>query len=170
MRKLYILKSLVDFLFITTSCVVPFLILGIPAVFILSENITSDFLSLDKIQELVNSDAKLELSKESADKIEACRTYLDEKVKRTERPIYGINTGFGSLCDTEISNENLGQLQWNLVTSHACGMGDEVSQDIVKLMILLKIQGIYFESLLYNNGHSRKGEGRKVLSSTKSNI
>ena len=47
MRKLYILKSLVDFLFITTSCIVPFLILGIPAVFILSENITSDFLKID---------------------------------------------------------------------------------------------------------------------------
>lgn len=47
MRKLHILKSLVDFLFITTSCVVPFLILGIPAVFILSENITSDFLKIN---------------------------------------------------------------------------------------------------------------------------
>ncbi|CAM1348851.1 DUF2975 domain-containing protein [Tenacibaculum insulae] len=47
MRKLHILKSLVDFLFITTSCVVPFLILGMPTVFILSENITSDFLKIN---------------------------------------------------------------------------------------------------------------------------
>tara|TARA_B110000503_G_C7163803_1_gene420936 strand:+ start:1274 stop:2749 length:1476 start_codon:yes stop_codon:yes gene_type:complete len=109
--------------------------------------ITSDFLSLEKIQELINSGAKLKLSKESTDKIVACREYLDDKVKRSEEPIYGINTGFGSLCGTTIDKDQLGQLQWNLVTSHACGMGDEVLQEIVKLMILLKIQGI-------SQGHS----------------
>lgn len=109
--------------------------------------ITSEFLSLEKVQELINSGAQLELSKESTDKIVACREYLEGKVKRTERPIYGINTGFGSLCDTVIDNKDLSQLQWNLVTSHACGMGDEVPQDIVKLMILLKIQGL-------SQGHS----------------
>lgn len=109
--------------------------------------ITSEFLSLEKVQELINSGVKLELSKESTDKIVACREYLDGKVKRTERPIYGINTGFGSLCDTVIDDDQLGQLQWNLVTSHACGMGDEVPKEIVKLMILLKIQGL-------SQGHS----------------
>ena len=109
--------------------------------------ITSDFLSLEKIQELIISGAKLKLSKESTDKIVACRAYLDGKVKRSEAPIYGINTGFGSLCDTVIDDDQLGQLQWNLVTSHACGMGDEVPKEIVKLMILLKIQGI-------SQGHS----------------
>ena len=87
------------------------------------------------------------MSQESTDKIIACREYLDDKVKRSDNPIYGINTGFGSLCDTVIGKESLEQLQWNLVTSHACGMGDEVPHEIVKLMILLKIQGI-------SQGHS----------------
>lgn len=109
--------------------------------------ITSDFLSLADIKSILESNSKLELSNESADKIVACRAYLDEKVKRSEAPIYGINTGFGSLCDTEIDQQDLEQLQWNLVTSHACGMGDEVPKDIVKLMILLKIQGL-------SQGHS----------------
>jgi histidine ammonia-lyase len=109
--------------------------------------ITSDFLSLSDIKQILDSNSKLELSKVCVDKITACREYLDDKIKRSDRPIYGINTGFGSLCDTEIDDDQLGQLQWNLVTSHACGMGDEVPQEMVKLMILLKIQGI-------SQGHS----------------
>lgn len=109
--------------------------------------ITSDFLSLIDIKQLMDSNFKLELSQESTSKITACREYLDDKVKRSQSPIYGINTGFGSLCDTEIDKNQLSQLQWNLVTSHACGMGDEVPKEIVKLMILLKIQGI-------SKGHS----------------
>ena len=59
-------------------------------------------------------------------------------------PIYGINTGFGSLCNTSISDEDLSQLQENLVKSHACGTGDEVPSEIVKLMLLLKVQGLSY--------------------------
>ena len=62
--------------------------------------IKSDYLSLTDIKQIIDSDYKLELSRESKDKIIACREYLDDKVKRSDRPIYGINTGFGSLCDT----------------------------------------------------------------------
>ena len=61
-----------------------------------------------------------------------------------EEPIYGINTGFGSLCNVKIATENLSQLQENLVKSHACGTGDEVPQEIVKLMLLLKIQSLSY--------------------------
>jgi len=113
----------------------------------MNHQITSEFLSLTDVKHIVDSQLKLELSPESAQKIKACREYLDAKVKRTGEPIYGINTGFGSLCGMAIDKDQLGQLQWNLVTSHACGMGDEVPQEIVKLMILLKIQGI-------SQGHS----------------
>jgi histidine ammonia-lyase len=56
-------------------------------------------------------------------------------------PIYGINTGFGSLCNVKISNENLSKLQENLVKSHACGTGRS-AKEIVKLMLLLKIQSL----------------------------
>jgi len=61
-----------------------------------------------------------------------------------DKPIYGINTGFGSLCNVIISDENLSQLQENLVKSHACGTGDEVPQEIVKIMLLLKIQSLSY--------------------------
>jgi histidine ammonia-lyase len=59
-------------------------------------------------------------------------------------PIYGITTGFGSLCNTVISKKDLSQLQYNLVVSHACGFGEEVPQEIVKLMLLLKIQSLSY--------------------------
>jgi histidine ammonia-lyase len=65
-------------------------------------------------------------------------------MEANETPIYGINTGFGSLCNIKISNENLSKLQENLVKSHACGTGEEVPSEIVKLMLLLKIQSLSY--------------------------
>jgi histidine ammonia-lyase len=70
--------------------------------------------------------------------------YLDKKMETHEEPIYGINTGFGSLYNIKISNENLSKLQENLVKSHACGTGDEVPQHIVKLMLFLKVQSLSY--------------------------
>ena len=65
-------------------------------------------------------------------------------MKNQTAPVYGINTGFGSLCDTKINDEDLEQLQENLVKSHACGTGEIVSETIVKLMLLLKVQGLSY--------------------------
>ena len=106
--------------------------------------ISSELLQVKTIQNILNQNLKLVLSDESKVNIQKCRTYLDLKVETSEDPIYGINTGFGSLCDVKISNENLSQLQSNLVKSHACGIGDEVPKDIVKLMLLLKIQSLSY--------------------------
>lgn len=105
--------------------------------------IDSNFLDYTSISNILNDKTcHLSLSEEAKLRIEKCRNYLDKKVEQSDKPIYGVNTGFGSLCDTRISNENLEQLQHNLVVSHACGMGDEVPSKIVKLMILLKIQAL----------------------------
>jgi histidine ammonia-lyase len=106
--------------------------------------ISSDLLSIEKINEIISCGLKIELSEEARVNIEKCRTYLDEKMKSNDSPIYGINTGFGSLCNVKISNENLSKLQENLVKSHACGTGDEVPQEIVKLMLLLKVQSLSY--------------------------
>jgi len=65
-------------------------------------------------------------------------------MKNQKEPIYGVTTGFGSLCKVSISNEQLSQLQKNLVMSHACSIGDEVPQEIIKLMLLLKIQSLAY--------------------------
>lgn len=106
--------------------------------------ISADLLSIEKINEIISHDLKLELSEEARINIEKCRNYLDEKMKSHDKPIYGINTGFGSLCNVKIAGENLSKLQENLVKSHACGTGEEVPQEIVKLMLLLKVQSLSY--------------------------
>jgi len=106
--------------------------------------ISSDLLSLETINQILLENKSLALSEEAKVNIQKCRNYLDKKMQSQTDPIYGINTGFGSLCNVKISNENLSQLQENLVKSHACGTGDEVPNAIVKLMLLLKIQSLSY--------------------------
>ncbi|SFC25530.1 histidine ammonia-lyase [Flexibacter flexilis DSM 6793] len=89
---------------------------------------------------------QLHLPEAVAARIQHCRDYLDQKVQDTAHPVYGINTGFGSLYKHSIAPADLQTLQTNLVKSHACGMGAEVPQDVVRLMLVLKIQ-----SLAYGN-------------------
>ncbi|MBT6698858.1 MAG: histidine ammonia-lyase [Flavobacteriales bacterium] len=101
-------------------------------------------LTLSDISKIISEGIKIELSSKSEKKVKECRKYLDEKIKNSQDPIYGVNTGFGSLCNHKISDEDLEQLQRNLVVSHACGTGDEVPQDIVKIMLLLKIQSLSY--------------------------
>jgi len=109
-----------------------------------NHEISAHWLNLSRIEEIINNDIKLELSQESIHRINNCRKYLDDKVAGQDEPIYGVTTGFGSLCKHSISNEDLEKLQVNLVQSHACGFGDEVSKSIIKLMLLLKVQSLSY--------------------------
>ncbi len=102
----------------------------------------NQWISLEEIEHILSNDVKLVLGEDAKNAIVRCRTYLDEKVQRSERLIYGVNTGFGSLCNTAISTEDLEQLQTNLVRSHACGTGEEVPSFLVKRMLLLKVLGL----------------------------
>ena len=106
--------------------------------------ISSEVVQLETLQEIISQNKTLALSEEAKINIQKCREYLDKKMAKEDQPIYGINTGFGSLCNVKISNENLSQLQSNLVKSHACGTGDEVPHEIVKIMLLLKIQSLSY--------------------------
>jgi histidine ammonia-lyase len=106
--------------------------------------VSSDVLTLEHLDDIVSNRKKLDLSEEAKVNIEKCRDYLDRRMQGDEKPIYGINTGFGSLYNIKISNENLSKLQENLVMSHACGIGDEVPADVVKIMLLLKIQSLSY--------------------------
>lgn len=101
-------------------------------------------LTLDKIQEIIDKKMTLALSDEAKRRIEKCRNYLNQKMETQKEPIYGVTTGFGSLCNISISKEQLSQLQKNLVMSHACGVGDEVPAEVVRLMLLLKAQNFTF--------------------------
>ena len=106
--------------------------------------ISSEVLTLEVLQDIISQNKTLALSEEAIVNIKKCRDYLDKKLSTTATPIYGINTGFGSLCNVKISNDNLSKLQSNLVKSHACGTGDEVPSEIVKIMLLLKIQSLSY--------------------------
>ncbi|EAY32038.1 histidine ammonia-lyase [Microscilla marina] len=104
--------------------------------------ISSEWLSLDQVKQVLNQ--QIALSDNARERVVQCRSYLDNKLAKEDTPIYGINTGFGSLCDQEIDKKDLAQLQANLVKSHACGTGDEVPQDVVKTMLLLKVQSLSY--------------------------
>ena len=106
--------------------------------------ISSEHLSLGRLKEILDHHERLTLSQESVDAIVKCRRYLDSKMADIGRPIYGVTTGFGSLCNITVPEEDLSQLQYNLVVSHACGTGDEVRPEIVRLMLLLKIQSLSY--------------------------
>ncbi|KWW30957.1 MAG: histidine ammonia-lyase [bacterium P3] len=101
-------------------------------------------LTLARISEIIAQHATLELGESAVERIEKCRDYLNNKMQSQKEPIYGVTTGFGSLCNISIDSKQLSQLQQNLVMSHACGVGDEVPQEVVKLMLLLKIQNFCF--------------------------
>jgi histidine ammonia-lyase len=102
-------------------------------------------LTLNDLKLFLNDkESTVSLSDETKNLIVKCRNYLDDKLKNISKPIYGINTGFGSLCNVIIPDNEIEQLQENLVKSHACGMGNQVPQEIVKLMLLLKIQSLSY--------------------------
>ncbi len=106
--------------------------------------ISSKQIDLSSIHDLVESQKKIKLSDEAITNITRSREYLLSKLEGNETPIYGINTGFGSLCNVKISPENLAQLQENLMLSHACGTGDFVPKEIIKLMLFLKIRSLSY--------------------------
>ena len=101
-------------------------------------------LTIEKAASLLEKGSRLQLSKESEEAIIKCRKFLDSKMGDIGRPVYGITTGFGSLCNISIPAEDLSQLQHNLVMSHACGIGETVRPQIVKLMLLLKVQSLSY--------------------------
>lgn len=106
--------------------------------------ISPDHFTLETIGEILRARQPLALSKEAARRIHHCREYLDRKIAHFDELFYGINTGFGSLCDIRISEEDSEQLQHNLVVSHAAGMGDLVPPEVARIMLLLKIQSLSY--------------------------
>jgi histidine ammonia-lyase len=106
--------------------------------------ISTEIIDLPTIKEIIEDNKSLVLSEESILNIKKSRNYLVSKMEENDTPIYGINTGFGALYNVKISSENLSKLQENLVMSHACGTGELVPKQIIKLMLLLKIQSLSY--------------------------
>ena len=106
--------------------------------------ISAETLTFEKVNEIITKGYKLALSEDAKNRIQKCRDYLDKKMETQTTPIYGITTGFGSLCNHSISKEDLSTLQKNLVMSHACGTGEFVPKEIIRIMILLKVQSLSY--------------------------
>lgn len=106
--------------------------------------IDHQWLSFDAIKNFINQPTQLELSTEATEAINNCRTYLNSKTADHSQLYYGINTGFGFLQNVQIDASQTEQLQYNLLMSHACGLGDEVPEIIVRLMLLLKAKSLSF--------------------------
>jgi histidine ammonia-lyase len=111
----------------------------------MNQHVISDAtITLRDLEKLIHQRFALSLSDASKTRIENCRNYLDEKLKTSTQPLYGINTGFGSLYNRNINTDQLEQLQENLVKSHACGTGPDVPAEIVRLMLFLKVQSLAY--------------------------
>lgn len=108
---------------------------------LLLDNGTTDF---QQIKDLLLPGSSLSITNEARSRIVECRDYLDEKMKESDSLYYGINTGFGFLQNVQIDKDQLMELQSNLIKSHACGLGEEVPGDIVKLMLAFKIKSLCF--------------------------
>ena len=106
--------------------------------------ISSKSIRIAQLKEVLKPSIELVLSNSSKRKILKCRQFLDRKIQGSDQLHYGINTGFGSLCNVKISGEELETLQANLVRSHASGIGEEVPEEVVRLMLFLKIQSLAY--------------------------
>ena len=104
--------------------------------------ISQSDLTIADIESILKENLKLKLDQQTEKKVSSNRLYLDQKLENSGVLHYGINTGFGSLCNKVISSGELRNLQVNLVRSHACGFGKEVDNEMVKIMMLLKIQSL----------------------------
>lgn len=111
---------------------------------LMTHYISAERLTIERVEEILHSGCKLALSDDAIARIDKCRKYLDNKMETATEPIYGITTGFGSLCNISIGREQLSALQRNLVMSHACSVGEPVPAHIVRLMLLLKIQSLSY--------------------------
>ena len=107
-------------------------------------DISQDNISLIEIYHVVKNNMKIFISNKSINYIKNSRKFLEDKLSDTNEVIYGVNTGFGSLCDKKINLNEIEKLQENLVNSHDCGVGDNVPNFIVKLIFLIKIRSLSF--------------------------
>jgi len=108
--------------------------------------ISLKFYSVEDLHYLVETRAYLKLDREVEERIQACAQFVLDKAK-SDTYIYGVNTGFGSLCETRVAAEEMEQLQFNLLVSHACGVGEIVPEEISRLVMLIKL-------LTFRTGHT----------------
>lgn len=106
--------------------------------------ITTIGVKLNELELILSERRPIALAKDAQQAVKRSHAYLRDRLKKSDAPIYGINTGFGSLADTSVPKDKLAQLQKNLVMSHACGTGEPVDAEVVRAMLVLKVQNMAF--------------------------
>ena len=106
--------------------------------------VNKDWMDFATVKNLLHKKQQIAVTEDARSSIEKCRRYLNGKMDEKDALYYGINTGFGFLQNVKIDASQVEKLQYNLLVSHACGMGDEVPHDIVRLMLLLKIKSLSY--------------------------
>ena len=94
-------------------------------------------LTLKEMAEVASGKVRLELAQAAMAQMEASRRVV-RRVAGEHRPVYGINTGFGKLCEVRIADDAIERLQLNLVRSHACGLGRPLSQEETRVVMALR--------------------------------
>lgn len=107
-------------------------------------HLNKSWLDFEQVKYFLDQQQQISITPDATDAIRKCRDYLDDKISGSDELYYGINTGFGYLQNVAINKEQIGQLQYNLLMSHACGLGEEVPRDIVKLMLMLKVKSLSY--------------------------
>jgi histidine ammonia-lyase len=102
------------------------------------------WLNFQQVKNLLDYNQLVSITFDAHERILKCREYLDNKLDNEDALFYGINTGFGYLHNVKIDKQQIAKLQCNLLMSHACGVGEEVPIDIVKLMMMLKIKSLSY--------------------------
>ena len=100
-----------------------------------------DNLTVDIVIAIANGNLKAEINKEAILKIKECRLKV-ETMACGDKAVYGINTGFGPLCDVQITPEQTSKLQENLLITHAVGVGNPIDKELSKIMMICKVHAL----------------------------
>ncbi|GAB1308473.1 histidine ammonia-lyase [Urechidicola sp. KH5] len=112
-----------------------------------------EHLTVGKALAILRGDLKTSIGPNTSNKIEKAHQIVLNTAQK-EQAVYGINTGFGPLCDTKISPKDTSELQRKILLSHSVGVGDPISEELSKLMLILKVQSL-------SQGHS--GISREII-------
>lgn len=100
-----------------------------------------DSLTVDKVIAITKGELKTTLTETAIKKVNDCRLKV-EKMASSNKAIYGINTGFGPLCDVQITPKETSQLQVNLLITHAVGVGEQIDKELSKIMMICKVHAL----------------------------
>lgn len=104
--------------------------------------LTGHKLTLENIEEVARFFRKVSLSKEAVEKVAFSRAVVEKLSRKKEKLFYGINTGFGALCNVRISEKFIEDLQTNIIKSHAAGVGELLPEEVVRAMMLIRVNSL----------------------------